>query len=63
MHRTRLKGTRTRLKGTRTTRRPGLRTALALFTGLMLTVGAPATVAGAHPGHDGCRAGDPSGGG
>ena len=51
MHRTRLKGTRTRLKGTRTTRRPGLRTALALFTGLMLTVGAPATVAGAHPGH------------
>ncbi|WP_435853223.1 ThuA domain-containing protein [Streptomyces olivaceus] len=51
MHRTRLKGTRTRLKGTRTTRRPGLRTALALFTGLMLTVGAPATIAGAHPGH------------
>ncbi|WP_446045742.1 ThuA domain-containing protein [Streptomyces olivaceus] len=51
MHRTRLKGTRTRLKVTRTTRRPGLRTALALFTGLMLTVGAPATVAGAHPGH------------
>ncbi|WP_437063723.1 ThuA domain-containing protein [Streptomyces sp. enrichment culture] len=28
-----------------------MRTALALFTGLMLTVGAPATVAGAHPGH------------
>ena len=66
MHRTRLKGTRTRLKGTltgtlegsrsglggiRAGRRPGLRTALALFTGLMLTVGAPATVAGAHPGH------------
>ncbi|MBU6535229.1 ThuA domain-containing protein [Streptomyces mayonensis] len=28
-----------------------MRTALALFTGLLLTVGAPATVAGAHPGH------------
>ncbi|MCF2437385.1 hypothetical protein LV779_38920 [Streptomyces thinghirensis] len=28
-----------------------LRTTLALFTGLMLAVGTPATVAGAHPGH------------
>ncbi|WP_163016150.1 PQQ-dependent sugar dehydrogenase, partial [Streptomyces sp. Tu 4128] len=42
---------RSRLKSTRTTRRPRLRTTLALFTGLMLAVGTPATVAGAHPGH------------
>lgn len=42
---------RTRLKSTSTARRPRLRTTLALFTGLLLAVGTPATVAGAHPGH------------
>ncbi|MET9971294.1 hypothetical protein ABZZ80_36675, partial [Streptomyces sp. NPDC006356] len=40
---------RTRSRSTRTPRRPGLRATLALFTGLLLTVGAPATVAGAQP--------------
>ncbi|MEU4658745.1 ThuA domain-containing protein [Streptomyces sp. NPDC023723] len=38
---------RTRLRSTRSTR---LRTSLALLTGLLLAVGAPATVAGARPG-------------
>ncbi|MEU9332524.1 ThuA domain-containing protein [Streptomyces sp. NPDC048290] len=42
---------RTRLRSTDTPRRPRLRTAVALFTGLLLAVGTPATVAGAHPGH------------
>ncbi len=42
---------RTRLRSTRTPRRPRLRTTVALFTGLLLAVGTPATVAGAHPGH------------
>ncbi|WP_323056089.1 DUF1080 domain-containing protein [Streptomyces sp. NEAU-W12] len=35
------------------TRRPGLRTALALSTGLMPAAGTPAAVAGAHTGHPG----------
>ncbi len=43
---------RSRLKGTHTTRRPRLRTALALVTGLMLAVGTPATVAVAQPAAD-----------
>ncbi|MGA5898472.1 ThuA domain-containing protein [Streptomyces venetus] len=42
---------RTRPSSVRATRGPELRTALALFTGLLLAVGTPATVAGAHPGH------------
>ncbi|NGO76402.1 DUF1080 domain-containing protein [Streptomyces sp. YC504] len=32
-------------------KRPRLRTTLALFTGLLLAVGTPASIAGAHPGH------------
>ena len=39
---------RSRFRGTKTTR---LRTTVALFTGVLLAVGTPATVAGAHPGH------------
>ncbi|MEU9753307.1 ThuA domain-containing protein, partial [Streptomyces althioticus] len=42
---------RRRLKSTRTATRPVFRTTLALVTGLLLAVGTPATVAGAHPGH------------
>ncbi|PPS72641.1 PQQ-dependent sugar dehydrogenase, partial [Streptomyces sp. 46] len=42
---------RTRSSSIRIPRRPALRTTVALFTGLLLAVGTPATVAGAHPGH------------
>ncbi|MCQ4208638.1 ThuA domain-containing protein [Streptomyces longispororuber] len=38
---------RTRLRSTRAARRPRVRTALALFTGALLAVGAPTAVAGA----------------
>ncbi|MGP2437314.1 ThuA domain-containing protein [Streptomyces sp. JW3] len=48
MHRTRL-STRPRTRPS-TTRRTRLRTPLALLAGLLLAVGAPATVAGAQPG-------------
>ncbi|GAA1427166.1 ThuA domain-containing protein [Streptomyces thermospinosisporus] len=40
---------RTRLRGSTSARRHRLRTPLALFTGLLLAVGTPATVAGAQP--------------